>query len=156
MPTAASPISLSVSQTLAWDCGRQSVTASGWTFPAVVGSCPVSTTLAQEGGVGLVTAAPGDFRSTVVGTTVRLEWNAVFEGTSSYRIEAGSAPTLANLAILNTGNTLTVLTVTNVPDGVYYVRVRAVGNDGIPGPSSNEIVVRVGAACAAPPGSPTG
>jgi hypothetical protein len=33
---------------------------------------------------------------------------------------------------------------------VYYVRVRAVGSDGIPGPRSNEVIVRVGDGGSAP------
>jgi hypothetical protein len=61
---------------------------------------------------------------------------------------------LSNLATLNTGNAATSLTVNNVPAGEYYVRVRAIGPDNIPGPPSNEIVVRVGS-CAGAPGAPT-
>ena len=100
--------------------------------------------------------SPGNFRSTITGSTVRLEWNAVPEPVISFRIEAGSATTLADLAILNTGNALTILTVTNVPGGLYCVRVRAVGTDGIPGPASNEITVRVGpVTCGSAPAAPS-
>jgi hypothetical protein len=31
---------------------------------------------------------------------------------------------------------------TGVPPGVYYVRIRAVGADGLAGEASNEVVVR--------------
>ena len=86
----------------------------------------------------------GNLRSTVTGTTVRLDWNGLLEPVVGFLVEAGSASTLANLARLNTGSVSLALVVNNVPNGEYYVRVRAIGPDGIPGPASNEIVVRVG------------
>ena len=87
---------------------------------------------------------------------MRLEWEPV-PGAATFLVEAGSAPApaLDNLARFNTGNAATVLQVLDVPGGTYYVRVRGVGPDGLPGPASNEITVRVGA-CAAAPGPPTG
>jgi len=142
-----------------WECVRQSaatVTTSGWSFEAPAGDCPLTTAVAADAGVGLVSVAPGNLQSTVTGTTVRLSWNAIPETVTSFLVEAGSAPALANLARLNTGNAALVLLVDNVPGGVYYVRVRAIGPDGLPGPASNEIVVRVGVSCSAAPVSPTG
>jgi hypothetical protein len=102
----------------------------------------------------MVTVAPGNLRSTVNGSTVQLDWDRVLETVVSHRIEAGSAPGLANLAVLNTGSAANTLVVNGVPAGVYYVRVRAVGPDNVPGPASNEIEVRVGA-CTGPPGAPS-
>jgi len=148
-PTTPSAVVVST-PSFSWACVRQSATASGgsgWTFPAADDGCAPSTS-APEAGVGAVSVAPGNLRSTVTGTTVRLDWNAILEPVTSYLVEAGSAPTLANLARLDTRSAAPALVVNNVPSGAYYVRVRAVGPDGIPGPASNEIVVQVG-----PPGS---
>jgi hypothetical protein len=61
-------------------------------------------------------------------------------------IEAGSAPGLANLAVLNLPTSATAYVVNEVPVGTYYVRVRGV-RAGVPGPSSNEVVVIVSAGC---------
>ena len=44
------------------------------------------------------------------------------------------------------------LSSTNVPAGIYFVRVRAIGLDGV-GPTSNEVQVNVGV-CTLPPGAP--
>jgi hypothetical protein len=127
----------------------------GWTFEAPPSACSSRRTTAADVGVGLVTVAPGNFRATVTGNTVRIDWDRVLEAVVSHQVEAGSGPGLSNLAVLNTGSAATTLTVTNVPPGVYYARVRAIGPDNIPGPGSNEIVVRVGS-CSSAPGAPTG
>lgn len=73
---------------------------------------------------------------------VALAWQAPSTGVvpASYLIEAGSAPGLADLAVLRAGNTTSFRT--TAPPGVYYVRVRGVGPDGVAGEASNEIVVR--------------
>ena len=73
---------------------------------------------------------------------VQLDWQAPPTGDipAGYVIEAGSGPGLVDLAALRLGNVLTFAT--TAPPGVYYVRVRAVGADGIAGEASNEIVVR--------------
>jgi hypothetical protein len=72
---------------------------------------------------------------------------------TSYVIEAGSAPTLANLANFSTGNALTIFQASGVGPGTYYVRVRAQNAAAISA-ASNEVVVTVGMAM--PPGPPTG
>lgn len=73
---------------------------------------------------------------------VDLRWFAPTAGAqpTGYVIEAGSAPGLANLATLQVG-LQTRLVVTDVPPGVYYVRVRALNARGT-SPASNEITVR--------------
>src|SRR6185436_11548374 len=108
--------------------------------------------------------APGpvNFRSTVTGSTVRLDWDQS-PGSFAWQIEAGSGPGLSNLATLRLGaipnypgGSLSH-TVTGVPNGTYFVRVRSTRVDfsdvSVP---SNEIVVSVGPGpCAGPPNPPS-
>jgi hypothetical protein len=58
---------------------------------------------------------------------------------TSYLIEAGSAPGLADLGRFPVGDVVRFSTV--APPGVYYVRVRGVNARG-PGEASNEVIVR--------------
>jgi glucose/arabinose dehydrogenase len=97
-------------------------------------------------------AAPGNLQATVSGRTVTLAWTGV-SGATQYRIEAGSQPGASNIAVFNTGSTATTITVFGVPDGTYYVRVRAVGASDVSAPSS-EVVVTVGTTCTGPPPAP--
>ena len=71
-------------------------------------------------GVGQVSIAPGNFRSTVTGTTVRLDWDPVLEPVITYLVQAGSAPGLSNLANLLTGNAAASLVVNGVPPGSVF------------------------------------
>jgi hypothetical protein len=61
----------------------------------------------------------------VRGSTVTLAWQPGDGLPTSYIVEAGSAPTLADLASFQTGTAQTTLTVTGVGVGTYYVRLRA-------------------------------
>jgi N-acyl-D-amino-acid deacylase len=93
-------------------------------------------------------AAPTNLRQTVRGAEVHLEWDPPPGGALIYRLEAGSAPSLANIATF-------VLAATNaafqaVPNGSYFVRVRAI-EAGVLSAPSNEVVVVV-----ASPGPPSG
>jgi predicted phage tail protein len=77
---------------------------------------------------------------------------------TSYVIEAGSSSGATNLAAFDTGSSATTLTVTDVPAGTYYVRVRASNSAG-PSAPSNEVVLTVGggpAPCTTLPEAPTG
>jgi hypothetical protein len=72
------------------------------------------------------------------GGVASVSWSAV-DGATSYLVEAGSAPGLANLAVIPVAG----LSVSGaVPPGAYHVRVRAVTDCGTTPPSS-EIVVSV-------------
>lgn len=84
--------------------------------------------------------APHSLSVSGSGSTVNLRWIAPAGGThSGFIIEAGSAPGLADLAVLPVGNVTAFST--TAPSGTYYVRVRAVNSRGASGPS-NEILIR--------------
>ena len=82
--------------------------------------------------------------ASVIGSTVTLEWmNATGRSLpTGLVVEAGSAPGLSNLAVLQLAAAQTSLTVPNVARGAYYVRVRLVNGTG-PGEASNEVLVTV-------------
>lgn len=104
-----------------------------------------------SGGVASPTAVPGapsGLAATIVGSHVTLTWNAASGNPATYVIEAGSAPGLADLANVATGNLATSFTALGVPNGTYYVRVRAASLDGLSA-ASNEVIVVVGS-CATP------
>jgi hypothetical protein len=94
----------------------------------------------------------------VTGSTVNLSWNVAL-GVSGIRLEAGTAPGLSNAANALFG-AIGAYTATDVPPGVYYVRVRAVDGTGESAPS-NEVTVIVGGVgppapgCTAAPNPPT-
>ncbi len=80
--------------------------------------------------------------STVAGNVLTLTWQApAFGPVASYRVEAGSAPGLANLGVFDTGTTATSLVVPGVPRGTYYVRLRAVNTLGASTVSDERVIV---------------
>jgi hypothetical protein len=88
---------------------------------------PSAEAMIVVGGVASPPGPPGFTSFSVSGSTVTLTWSApTFGMATSYIVEAGSDSGLANLGVLNTGNTNLTLTVPNVPNGMYYVRIRAV------------------------------
>jgi predicted phage tail protein len=94
--------------------------------------------------------------ATVVGNTVTLAWQPPATGGApfSYLVEAALSPGGAPIASLPV--VATSLTVSSVPNGVYYVRVRALSAAGISGPSNETIVVVPSTgSCAAAPSAPT-
>jgi predicted phage tail protein len=103
---------------------------------------PSAEAVAVVGGATVPPGAPLGLEASVTGSTVTLSWAAPSIGTGpfSYRVEAGSATGLSNLAVVNTA--APSFSTANVPAGVYYVRVRAFTAAGV-GPSSNEVVVVV-------------
>lgn len=72
-------------------------------------------------------AAPVAPTSRITGNSVELAWSPVATATH-YVLEAGSGPGLANYGALNVSGTS--FTVSGVPPGRYFVRVRAVGIAG--------------------------
>jgi hypothetical protein len=106
-------------------------------------SRPSIEIMLNVGGVPAPPGAPAALSFAVDGTTVNLSWMAPAEGApTSYVLEAGSEPGLANLVSQCTGSSATSLSYADVPPGTYYVRVRAVNSLGA-GVASNEVVVTV-------------
>jgi hypothetical protein len=86
---------------------------------------------------------PTNLVPVVSGSTVTLGWSPVATPTvTSYVIEAGSAPGLADLAVVDTGTTVGTATFGGVSRGTYYVRVRSKNACGVSA-GSNEVVVTV-------------
>src|SRR5262249_17478337 len=82
-------------------------------------------------------AAPANVTSQISGGSVTLGWGGV-SGATQYRIEAGSRSGATDLAVIDTGSAQATFTATDVGDGVYYVRVRAIAGVTSSAPS-NEV-----------------
>jgi hypothetical protein len=105
-------------------------------------SAPSDEAVAVVGSPVVPAGPPFGLEYSVAGSVVTFAWGAPSVGTGpfQYRLEAGSATGLSNLA--NALVASPAMIVPGVPPGVYYVRVRAVGPAGT-GPASNEVVVVV-------------
>jgi hypothetical protein len=105
---------------------------------------------------GLPPGPPTSLAASVSGSSVTLSWSAPASGDAptSYVLEAGSAPGASNIALLDLQSTLTTFGSFGVPQGTYYLRMRAKNQAGVSGPS-NEVVLVVGAGCTLP-GAPSG
>jgi hypothetical protein len=103
---------------------------------------PSAETVAVVGAAVVPPGAAFGLERAVSGSTVSLTWGPPSVGTGpfTYRVEAGSASGLSNLASLVLPTPSFVAP--GVPPGIYYVRVRAIGAGGA-GPASNEVVVVV-------------
>jgi hypothetical protein len=101
---------------------------------------------------------PKNLTASVLGSTVRLTWLPPDDGGPplGYQIEAALSRA-APASIVHT-TTATVLEVPNVPDGTYYVRIRAFNSVAQSVFTSNVVPVTVGAGpppCSGPPQAPT-
>ena len=96
-----------------------------------------------------VPTAPYNLTSSVLGEHVDFNWQPPFLGAvTTYVLEAGSAPGLADRSSVRTGGAQPQVR-RQIPDGTYYVRVRAENSCGVSA-ASNEILAVVGAAPVAP------
>ncbi len=88
--------------------------------------------------VGCVAApmAPTGLAAQVAGNNVAVGWQPP-PGATGYVLEAGSAPGIANLAVVPLGAPGLGAA---VPDGTYFVRVRAVNACGMSAPSADIVV----------------
>jgi len=99
--------------------------------------------VAGGGGCTLPPGAPGGL--TIIqnsGGSVAFKWSTAPGGPTTYVLEAGSAPGLANLANVDLGGTGTTFATSGVGAGTYYVRLRAANACG-KGGASNEVVLVV-------------
>jgi hypothetical protein len=111
--------------------------------------------LVVGGSPGAAPGAPSGLVNTLnAGGVVGFSWTAASGSPTSYVIEAGSRPGLADLANSDLGSAATTMTATGVGGGTYYVRVRAKNASGISVPS-NEVVLIVGGAGCRPNLEPT-
>jgi hypothetical protein len=97
---------------------------------------------------------PTGLDAAVAGQHVTLSWTPPAGGPAptGYRLEAGSAAGAADIAVLDTGPA-PAFAVSQVPDGVYFVRVRARHGATAGPPSSDVQVVVAGCPVPAPPAS---
>ncbi len=93
--------------------------------------------------------SPVNLTAAVMGSTVTVSWLAPATPVTSYMIEAGFSPGAANLAAFSTGSTATQFSAAGVAPGTYYVRVRAINQDGVSA-ASNEVRVDVMGFCFLP------
>ncbi len=118
------------------------------------GRPPVSPAFFKVRSASGAPAAVQDFSAHLQGTLVTLRWTPGLLGAAptAYRLEAGSAPGLTDVARLNVGTAPAL--VTEAPAGRYFVRVVPLAN-GVEGPASRELAFVAGASgCATPPGAP--
>lgn len=109
----------------------------------------VTVIVGGAAGCALPPAAPMSLMAALNGTTVQLSWSAGGGcPATNHIVQAGSAPGLANLAVVNTGP-MTGFTAT-APPGSYYVRVIAQNAFGTSAPS-NELNITVSGSTATMP-----
>ena len=121
-------------------------------------TAPSSAGRRVTGSAAIAPSAPMSLVASSSGSSVALTWSAPTGGdaVTTYFIEAGSAPGLANLANFATGNSLTTFQASGVGAGTYYVRIRAANGAGSGSPSNEAVLVVTGTGPCIPPGSPIG
>jgi hypothetical protein len=97
--------------------------------------------------------APQNLVSAVSGQTVTLTWRPATTGgiPSAYRLEASVSPGGPAVAAIQVNGSTPSLTVVGVPDGVYYVHVRALNAIGASAASNEAIVLVCSTSCPAVP-----
>ncbi len=102
--------------------------------------------------VGRTLATPGGFSVTWQGVTAVLSWSPVSgdgiveDRATGYVLEAGTAPGLSDVGTINLGNVTTFRA--DVPQGTYYVRIRAVNDFGESEPTADLRLTAPGAPAA--------
>ena len=96
-------------------------------------------TITQAAGNPAAPGTPLQLQAQVSGTSIGLTWIAGGgAAASNYVIEAGTSAGLANIGAFHTGSAAPAFGASNVPPGMYFVRVRAVNAAATSGPS-NEV-----------------
>ncbi len=111
-----------------------------------------TATVLTRGAAAPPAAAPAGMTAVANGATLFLAWQRVW-GAQAYQLEAGSAPGRSDIYVGTIGDVVSVQGV--VPEGTYYLRMRAVNANG-PGPASNDVSVAVAgsASCTTAPPPP--
>ena len=120
------------------------------------GSGPVSNQVVVVIGQNAPPLPPLSLLATVQGTAVTLGWteNPLGPVITSYQIQAGTAPGLADIGALPLPPTARTFAV-NAPPGTYFVRIVALNGAGA-SPPSNEAVITTGPGICTIPAVPTG
>lgn len=113
-----------------------------------------ASSVAYRATLSAVPSAPANLTADVVLNSVSLTWSPASGEVLGYRIEAGSASGLRDVASTLVAPVAS-FAVSGVPDGRYFVRVRAVGSDGESDPSNEVIVLASATGCTAAPGAPS-
>jgi glucose/arabinose dehydrogenase len=102
-------------------------------------------------GAALAPAPPVNLAANVTGQALTLTWAPSATGgtTTSYLLEAGTAAGLSDIGVLPLPTAS--FAAPAVPNGTYFVRVRAVGPGGVSPPTAD---VQVVVGCSAPPAAP--
>jgi hypothetical protein len=140
---------------ISWSC----LTAGTAGIFGSASGCPAPRVVPQDVQVAAdVPGPPTNLQHLVDASTVTLSWQPPSgpDPPTSYVIEAGSSRGSSDIAVFDTGNTLTSLTVNNVPGGTYFVRVRAKNVVGPSAPSNEVIVFVVSDPSSCTPAAPTG
>jgi hypothetical protein len=102
---------------------------------------------------------PTNLTATTSGNVVALAWTAPPPASGgallNYQLEAGFSPGAANAGVFDIGPNVTAIVFNGVPNGIYYVRVRAVNSAGVSGPSNEAVIVVCGVGCTPAPGAVT-
>jgi glucose/arabinose dehydrogenase len=104
---------------------------------------PDNVVIVRSAACSLAPPVPVGFAAIVGGRNVQLFWQMpdTDDGPTSFVLVAGSAPALADLALIEIDGSLRSLSVT-APPGAYFVRIHAQNGCGATA-ASNEILVRV-------------
>jgi hypothetical protein len=118
---------------------------------------PASFAALGSAGNAAGSSAPVNLVASSSGSFVTLTWAppAGPDPPTSYILEAGSAPGLANQARFSIGGGVTTFHASGVGSGTYFIRLRAVIGNTI-GPASNEAVLTVAGGSCVAPGAPVG
>jgi TonB family protein len=131
--------------------GAAVAAVSQWRYaPLAAGSPCVLLTVTVNFTLPTETDAPSNLQAAVAGHLLTLSWQPPTVAVTAYLIEAGTAPGLSNIASQPVPASPPGLSVT-VPNGTYFIRVRAVRPAGNSAPS-NEVAAVVG--CSQPPAAP--
>jgi beta-glucanase (GH16 family) len=143
---------------LPWHCLTPTVTAASRFGHAIVDdSCgvmgPSPFAIARRITAIVLPAAPDALTAVVSGRGATLTWSA-HGGDAAYLLEVASAERRANPVSAEISPTRAEVTITGIPPGQYFVRIRAKNATG-PGGASNEILIAIPADCVGVPSAPS-